>query len=74
MTGTLHKLWCWICGDLTDDEFMRRLRAHFIARAGDGADAVVDCVDVETWRQSPFENDPEEAAEEEMSYWTNDGE
>lgn len=57
---------------LTDDEFMRRLRARFIERGGEGADAVADNVTVEEWREG-FENEPEDAADEEMSYWTNDG-
>lgn len=59
---------------LSDEEFIRRLRARFIERAGDGADACWDAVSVETWRQSPFENEPEDAADEEMSEWGNDGE
>lgn len=57
---------------LTDEEFMRRLCARFVERAGEGADAVADCVDVETWRQHPFENFPEDAADEEMSNWDAD--
>lgn len=52
---------------LTEDEWMRRLRARFIERAGDGAYAVADAV-YEEWRGG-FEDDPEGAADEEMSYW-----
>lgn len=58
---------------LSDDEFMRRLRARFIERGGDGADAVADNVTVVEWRVEPYENEPEDAADEEMSYWTDDG-
>lgn len=56
---------------LSDEEFMRRLRARFVERAGEGADAVADSVTVQEWRDG-FENEPEDAADEEMSYW--DGE
>jgi len=57
---------------LTDEEFMHRLRARLIERGGDGADQVADCVTVETWRED-YENDPEGAADEEMDYWSDDG-
>lgn len=57
---------------LTDAEFMRRLKARLIERGGEGADEVADGVDVTEWRMD-FENDPEGAADEEMSYWSNDG-
>lgn len=53
---------------LSDDEYMRRLRARFIERAGEGADAVADAVSVTEWREG-FDNEPEDAADEEMSYW-----
>ncbi len=58
---------------LSDEEFMRRLRARFIERAGEGADAVADNVTVEEWRSGVCENAPEDAADEEMEYWTDDG-
>jgi len=54
---------------LSDEEYMRRLRARFLDRAGEGSDAVADTVDIEDWRSGGFENDPEGAADEEMSYW-----
>ncbi len=57
---------------ITEAEWMRRLRARFIERGGDGADAVADAVGFEEW-QDGFEDDPEGAADEEMSYWENDG-
>lgn len=57
---------------LTDAEFMRRLRARFIEQAGEWADAVADSVTVGEWREA-FDNEPEDAADEEMSYWSNDG-
>lgn len=53
---------------LTEEEWMRRLRARFLERAGEGADAVADTVTYEEWREG-FEGDPEGAADEEMSYW-----
>lgn len=59
---------------LSDEEFMRRLRARFIERAGEGADEAADGCDVETWRDGAYENDPEGAADEEMSYWEPSGE
>lgn len=52
---------------------MRRLRARFIERAGEGADAVADNATVEEWRSGVCENAPEDAADEEMEYWTDDG-
>lgn len=58
---------------LSEAQFMRRLRARFVERGGEGADAVVDAVTVGEWREC-FENEPEEAADEEMSYWGDDGE
>jgi len=54
---------------LSDDEYMRRLRARFIERAGEGADAVADTVTIDEWRSGGFENDPEGSADEEMTYW-----
>jgi hypothetical protein len=57
---------------LSDEEYMSRLRAHFRKRGGDGADEVADGVTIEEWREG-FDNDPEGAAEEEMSYWAEDG-
>ena len=59
---------------LTDEEFMRRLRARFIERAGEGADAVADGCSVFEWRDGAYENEPEDAADEEMSYWEPSGE
>jgi hypothetical protein len=56
---------------ISDEEFMRRLRARLIEVAGEGADAVAEAVDVEDWREH-FENDPEGSADEEMSYWSAD--
>lgn len=58
---------------LSDEEFMRRLRAHFVERAGPGADAIADSLPVAEWRVDNFENEPEDAADEEMSCWTDDG-
>lgn len=57
---------------LEEAEFMRRLRAKFVEVAGDGADAVADSVSFAEWSDG-FEDDPEGAALEEMSYWTGDG-
>lgn len=57
---------------LTDEEFMRRLRARFVEVAGDGADAVADNAEIADWRDG-YENDPEGAADSEMEYWSNDG-
>jgi len=56
---------------MSDEEFMRRLRARFIAVAGEGADVVADATTVEEWREG-FEDDPEGSADEEMSYWSAD--
>lgn len=56
---------------LTEAEFMRRLRARFVQRAGEGADEVADAVSFVEWSYG-FENDPEAAADEEMSYWSDD--
>jgi hypothetical protein len=53
---------------IPEEEWMRRLRARFIERAGDGADAVADCASYAEWCDG-FEDDPESAADEEMSYW-----
>ena len=58
--------------DLTDEEFMRRLRARFIEQAGEGADEVADSASIAEWRKG-YENDPEDAADSEMEYWTDDG-
>lgn len=58
---------------LAEADFMRRLRARFVERAGEGADDAADAVDFEQWSEG-WENDPEGAADEEMSYWENDGE
>lgn len=56
---------------LTDEEYMRRLRARFIERAGEGADVVVEGCSVAEWREM---NDvPEDAADDEMEYWADDG-
>jgi hypothetical protein len=58
---------------ISDEEFMRRLRARFIEVAGEGADEVADNADIVDWRDG-FEDDPEGAADSEMSYWDDDGE
>lgn len=57
---------------LTEDEWMRRLRARLVERAGPGADEVADAASFAEWSEG-FEDDPEGAADEEMSYWTDDG-
>jgi len=57
---------------LSDEEFMRRLRVRLVERGGEGADAAADAADIDMWRDN-FENDPEGAADEEMSYWDDDG-
>ena len=57
---------------IPDDEYMRRLRARFVERAGDGADAAADGCTVDEWRE--MNAVPEDAAEDEMEYWTDDGE
>jgi len=57
---------------LEEAEFMRRLKARFIERAGDGASEVADACSYAEWSDG-FEDDPEGAADEEMSYWTDDG-
>lgn len=57
---------------ISDEEFMRRLRARFIEAAGEEAGEAADGCDVEVWREN-FEDNPEDAANEEMSYWE-DGE
>jgi hypothetical protein len=57
---------------LTEAEWMSRLRQRFIDRAGEGADAVADAVSFAEWSDG-FEDDPEGAADEEMSCWTDDG-
>ena len=59
-------------GQLTEAEWMRRLRARFIERAGEGADEIADATTFAEWSDG-FEDDPEGAADEEMSYWDNDG-
>ena len=53
---------------VSEEEWMRRLRARFIERAGVGADDVADAVSYEEWCDG-WEDDPEGAADEEMSYW-----
>lgn len=58
---------------LSDEEYMRRLRDRFVRVGGAGADEVADAVSIAEWRRDEFENDPEGAADEEMSYWGNDG-
>lgn len=58
---------------ITDEEFMRRLRARLIERGGEGADDVAEAVPVDTWRED-YDNDPEGAADEEITYWDDDGE
>lgn len=57
---------------LSDEEFMRRLRARFVERGGEGAEEVSETLPVDAWREE-FDNDPEAAADEEMSYWEDDG-
>lgn len=57
---------------IPEEAWMRRLRARFIERAGEGADAVADAVTFAEWSDG-FEDDPEGAADEEMSYWDGDG-
>lgn len=57
---------------LSDEEFMRRLRARFIERGVNDADAIVENATVAEWR-SMFDNEPEDSADEEMSCWTDDG-
>lgn len=54
---------------LEEAEFMRRLRARFVERAGDGADAVADAVSFAEWSDG-YEDDPEGAADDEMYHWT----
>lgn len=53
---------------MSEAEWMKRLRARFIERCGEGADAVWDCVTFAEWSDG-FEDDPEGAADEEMSNW-----
>lgn len=57
---------------ISDEEFMHRLRARLVERGGEGADAVSDAVPVDAWRED-FDNDPEGAADEELTYWEDDG-
>jgi hypothetical protein len=57
---------------LSDEEYMRRLRARLIECGGEGSDAVAEAVAVDAWRED-FDNDPEGAADEEMTYWEDDG-
>lgn len=52
----------------SEAEWMRRLRARFVERAGEGADAVADAVSFAEWSKG-YEEDPEAAADEEMDCW-----
>jgi hypothetical protein len=54
---------------MSDEEFMKRLRARFIEIAGEGTDGIADGCTVAEWRRGSFGDDPEGAADEEMSYW-----
>ena len=59
---------------MTEQEWIQRYRQRFIDRAeldDSAADAVAGAESFETLSES-FEDDPEGAADEEMSYW--DGE
>lgn len=56
---------------LTEEEFMRRLRRRFTERGGDGADEAADGCTYTEWVEH-FPDDPEGAADEEMSYWNDD--
>lgn len=58
-------------GRLTEAEWMARLRARLIERGGEGADVVADATTFAQWSED-FEDDPEGAADEEMSNWSDD--
>jgi hypothetical protein len=62
------------------DEFERRFKAHIVSKlcpvtleeAQKMAQAEWDAVDYEEHSSGGYENDPEGAADEEMSYWENE--
>jgi hypothetical protein len=59
---------------IDNNEWERRFKAHLIARSGvteEGAQATFDAVPIEEWREG--EAEPEEAAEDEMENWDDDG-
>lgn len=60
---------------IPEAEWMDRLRKRFAERAAmsdEGVRAVSDACTFEEWSDG-FEDDPEGAADEEMSYWAGDG-
>jgi hypothetical protein len=58
--------------DLTVDEWMRRYRQRFIDAAHVSDKVADDCAGAVPFEEASdgFEDDPEGAADEEMSYWT----
>lgn len=64
---------------LSDEEWLRRFDARITERSGyeDSYSHATGAKDtIEQFREAGdiFENDPEDAADEEMSYWDDDGE
>ena len=61
-------------GALDKQEWLRRYQQRFVDVAKLDADAARQCAECETFERlsEGFEDDPEGAADEEMSYWDGD--
>ena len=53
-------------------EWLARYKARLLAQAGISEEFAQDCVDAQSFAElsDGFEDDPEDAADEELSYWT----
>jgi hypothetical protein len=58
------------------EEWLSRYKAQFVKVAGVTAEYAEDCASADTFEvlSDGFEDDPEGAADSEMSYWDDDGE
>jgi len=61
---------------IDNTEWGRRFVARIVERSGaseEAAQMTLDAVPMSDWRDGEFDEDPEGAAEEEMSNWDDDG-
>lgn len=60
---------------LSQEEWLRRYKARIIDEADVTPECAQECADAATFAElaEGWENDPEGAADEEMSYWMDDG-
>ena len=60
--------------DITDEEFMTRATARYVEKAGLDQETARSCAEATlgAWKEYDKDGSPEEAADDDMSYWDND--